>query len=359
MAENTKNPNEMVFNDYYDASFLIFLEFFPNLDCFKEIQKKYDWRGSLQTKINAVSVLSEDVKTQYEKAMKAKEEIEKKGFCSGLESTLLLIKFETMLNSVYSLCDNLAFIGQRLHPGIARLFNEQRKKIEKYQSLYPNYSEYLNIIQYVGWYENLHKMRTESTHYLPGFVYHSQNGLGILYQNMEHLDNSDEKIEIENIRDYVIGLLAETNDFLEKYGRYHLKQFIAEDHTTFHPCLIPNPAGKGFLAGGRVITYSEYMKKLPGKCQYRDIPCPRKNNCPAYLKSEESTVSESSPAPCRAARDRSRVNALFECADAIEREVSGASRHAEVLTQAILAKAFRVQLVESEVEKTGGSRIDR
>ena len=41
MAENLKEPNEMG-KDYYDLSFLIFLEFFPNLDCFKEIEKKYN-----------------------------------------------------------------------------------------------------------------------------------------------------------------------------------------------------------------------------------------------------------------------------------------------------------------------------
>jgi len=43
-----------------------------------------------------------------------------------------------------------------------------------------------------------------------------------------------------------------------------------------------------------------------------------------------------------------RVGSLFERADAIEQEVSGASRRAEALTQAILGKAFRGDLVGSE-----------
>jgi hypothetical protein len=212
--------------------------------------------------------------------------MEKNGFGSGLESTLLLIKFETMLNSVYSLCDNLAFIGQRLHPGLKRSFNDQQKKVEKYKTRHPEYSEYLDLIKSADWYEILHTMRSESTHYLPGFVFHSQNGLGILYQNMEHLDNSEEsdkKIEIENIRDYVVKLLEGINDFLEKYGKYHLKQFIAEDHITSHSCWIPNPIDKSFLAGGRVITFSEYLKKQPGKC-FALFSCPHKEHCPAYQK---------------------------------------------------------------------------
>lgn len=295
--EETQQTEKMVFNDYQGSSFSIFLEFFPNLNCFKEIhendeskeiQRKYDWRGSLQTKINAVSVLSEEVQSQYNKAVQAKEEMEKKGFGYGLESTLILIKFETMLNSIYSLCDNLAFVSHKLHPGIKKLFNDQRKNIVKARGNYPQYSEYFDLIESVNWYKKFHTMRSEYAHYLSGFVFHSPSGLGILYQNMEH---SDDRIEIENIRDYVIGLLAEINDFLEKYGRYHLKQFISENHTTFHPCLLPNPEGKGFFVGGRVITYSNYKKKLPGKCQYPDKPCPNKKICPAYQKSEVSTIS--------------------------------------------------------------------
>jgi hypothetical protein len=130
-------------------------------------------------------------------------------------------------------------------------------------------------------------MRSESTHYLNGFVYHPPTGLGILYKNMEHLDNtekSDTKIDIENIFEYTDSLLAKLDGFLEEYGKYHLEHFIDEKHTIFHPCLIPNPDGKGFLAGGRVITLHEYKNKLPGNCVARNVPCPNKDICPAYQK---------------------------------------------------------------------------
>jgi hypothetical protein len=137
-------------------------------------------------KINAVHFLSEDVKSQYHKAIKEKEELERDGKSSGIESTLLLIKFETMLNSIYSLSDNLAFIGYVLHPKIKRSFNEQRNNIEKYRNLYPEYSEYLDLFACTDWYDTLHTMRSESTHYLPGFIYHSDSGLGVLYRDMEH-----------------------------------------------------------------------------------------------------------------------------------------------------------------------------
>ncbi|MBU1932256.1 restriction endonuclease subunit S, partial [Patescibacteria group bacterium] len=45
-----------------------------------------------------------------------------------------------------------------------------------------------------------------------------------------------------------------------------------------------------------------------------------------------------------------RVETLFELADAIEKRVAAAKERAEKLTQAILAKAFRGELVPTEAE---------
>ena len=45
-----------------------------------------------------------------------------------------------------------------------------------------------------------------------------------------------------------------------------------------------------------------------------------------------------------------RVDALFRLADAIEQRVTAATARAEKLTQAILAKAFRGELVPTEAE---------
>src|SRR5262249_16532530 len=47
-----------------------------------------------------------------------------------------------------------------------------------------------------------------------------------------------------------------------------------------------------------------------------------------------------------------RVDALFKLADAIEQRVSAATQRADKLTQAVLAKAFRGELVPTEAELT-------
>jgi type I restriction enzyme S subunit len=48
---------------------------------------------------------------------------------------------------------------------------------------------------------------------------------------------------------------------------------------------------------------------------------------------------------------------LFERADAIEREVAAASRRCKQLTQAVLGKAFRGELIMGEVENKNGLRV--
>ena len=58
------------------------------------------------------------------------------------------------------------------------------------------------------------------------------------------------------------------------------------------------------------------------------------------------------PIPPRSELDRLvvRVEELFGVADLIERQIAVATEHAEGLPQAILAKAFRGELVPTEAE---------
>jgi hypothetical protein len=77
------------------------------------------------------------------------------------------------------------------------------------------------------------------------------------------------------------SLIEEIDKFLESFGKHHIEKFLKMDQKTFRPCLIPHPSGKGFLAGGREILLSEYLKKKPGKC-IKNFECPNRRYCPAY-----------------------------------------------------------------------------
>ena len=274
VSKEQEELRDLLIGNYSDSKFLIFLDFLPAI----KIRGNHSWNNSLRLKTKAITHLSNELKTQYQLAVKEKVDNENSNSYYGIESEVLLIKFETLLNSVYSLCDNLAFLDHKLHLGLKSGFNYQRNNIEKYRVNYPKFSDYLDLIGSAKWYENLHTMRTESTHYLPGFVFHSSGGLGILYKNMVH---SNEEIKIENINDYANDLISEVQAFLEKYGDYHLRKFLKDSDKAIFMCGIPHPSGKGLLVALREVTLDEYLRKMPGTCISSDVPCPDRNFCPA------------------------------------------------------------------------------
>jgi hypothetical protein len=80
----------------------------------------------------------------------------------------------------------------------------------------------------------------------------------------------------------------------------------------------------------------------------------------AHMPGDKIGLSEDGLAPCSAPEASSRgiaktvvvrrVEALFNLADAIEKRVTAATARTDKLTQAILAKAFRGELVPTEAE---------
>src|SRR5687767_13824377 len=90
---------------------------------------------------------------------------------------------------------------------------------------------------------------------------------------------------------------------------------------------------------------------------------PRSARCPAPLRAPLRAVNQVSinqtdvvttpvPVPPKLEQDEivRRVETLFKLADLVEKRVAAATARAEHLTQAILAKAFRGELVPTEAE---------
>lgn len=270
-------------SDYYpDSNFSTFLQFYESI-VNVDYNIKFHLRESIKHRIGTIQFFEKELTNQIQRSMEEKKEIDKIGYGNLIEGTILLIRFETFLNSIYSLCDNIAYLGQQIHPGIKRGFNEQLKNYQRHLDLYSQYEDYLNIIKSCDWYEDLHTMRSESTHYLPGFVYHPDNGkLGVLYRNIVV---SKEKIEIEDISEYIHKIVEEVYKFLENFGEYMVNNYLTDKSETAFFCMIQKtgPDGKAiFMPALRMVTYEEYKEKKVGRCTNKDVPCPNKEFCPAY-----------------------------------------------------------------------------
>lgn len=279
IAEKRENLTRLYNND---SNFLTFLTFF-NSATKHHINSEFDLGNSLKHKINAIYFFKTEILQQIEKVIEEEKECKKNGWGSSLETTILLIKFESLLNAIYSICDNVSYIGHKLHDGLPFGFNKQYKGFDKYLKKYPKYEDYLNIIKNCEWYIQLHTMRTESTHYLPGFIcYPDPEKLGVLYQNMIH---SNDKILIEDISSYIIEIVKDIDEFLDDFSIYAITNYLSDESKTGYMCLIrhQNPDGSiANLVGLREVTYKEYKEKEVGTCIIRDVPCPDKEYCPAY-----------------------------------------------------------------------------
>lgn len=265
-----------------ESSFSTFLQFYDSI-AGVEFDIKYHLRESIKHRIGSIQFFEKELIDQIEKAIEEKIKIKKIGYGNLIEGTILLIRFETFLNSIYSLCDNIAYYGHCLHKGITRGFNKQFNDYQKYLDRYPQYEQYLNLIKSCDWYEDLHTMRTESTHYLPGFVYNPDNGkLGILYRN---IITSKERIEIEDLSEYIQKIVQDNYKFLESFGNYMINKYVTDESETTFFCIIFNKYSNGkpvFMPALRTVTYKEYKEKKVGKCINKDVPCLNKEFCPAY-----------------------------------------------------------------------------
>lgn len=282
--EDNRNKlyNQLITDYYPDSNFSTFLQFYNSIENIDAILKIH-LIESIKHRIGTIQFFEKELIDQIERAVKEKSESEKQGFGSRNEATILLIRFETFLNSIYSLCDNIAYLGQQIHPGIKRGFNEQLKNYQRHLDLYSQYEDYLNIIKSCDWYEDLHTMRSESTHYLPGFVYHPNNGkLGILYRNIVV---SKKRIEIEDISEYIHKIVKQVYKFLDNFGEYMVNKYLTDKSETAFFCMIQKtePDGKViFMPALRMVTYDEYKEKEVGRCVDKEVPCPNKEFCPAY-----------------------------------------------------------------------------
>ena len=157
-------------------------------------------------------------KETLEQIPRCKEEqriLEAQGYSEGLESAKLAIKYEVFLNSIYCLCENISQVTRYLFRPNANLpigFNKQKVFFLKHSIIDAAYSA---TLKETFWYDEVHGMRTEATHYLSGFVVNpSVTGFG--YFNIPKSEKADasQKIEVDDIEGHVNQLFANVIAFV-------------------------------------------------------------------------------------------------------------------------------------------------
>lgn len=235
------------------------------------------WYFSIENKMTAMDILRNDVLCQIPKCLEEQKKTEEVGYSSGIEALILGIKYEVFLNSIYALCENLGYVAYfLLGRKLPRHFNEQKKKLLKMEEQEPTYSK---ILAKTNWYDEVHSMRTESTHYLSGFItITSPTEIGYFNLPKSQRGNPPREIHIKNVEEHVNQIFSDVLSFLSSFGDYFIT-LINHENRVAQVCLFLN--GR---VGAKLISLREFLNNEPGICQTTAFECPEKNSCGARKK---------------------------------------------------------------------------
>ena len=237
------------------------------------IPDAFGWSVSIRTKMSIASILFNDVLEQIPKGIKEFEEVNRSGYIEGIELLKLAMKYENYLNSIYSLCENISRIVHFLYGerNLPDSFFDQKSRFLKEPDINPDYTE---ILEKTNWYDEVHSIRREATHFLSGFVGISDDTkLGYFNKPKSKRKGTPERISIDDIEEHLRGIHNGLSRFLYAFGDAFIK-IINQDSRVSIPCIY----SRG-LIGTYHISLREYLNNGLGICGAPKFDCPVKDSC--------------------------------------------------------------------------------
>lgn len=267
-------PSYIKFDDENVSNFDRFVEFLRVME--PEIPDAFRWSMAIGHKKIKMQFAYEDVYRQIPVWYADNEEMQKKGIGSSKEGIILALRYETFLHSVYSLCESLSRISARFNPKLSHGFREQKNELlNQKRPVDPQYSE---ILESVVWYDEVHAIRSEATHFLSGFITISKNGEpGYFNTPKSGRKEALQEISKESIEKHILEIYQNVDVFLTQFGD-HFIQKIDPNKKIAKACLLN---GEKFM-GAREFTLNDVKNKKPGMCHMPLYQCPIRHSCEAF-----------------------------------------------------------------------------
>jgi len=274
-------------NDY--TNFELFLKFLGTAE--PEIPNASNLRASMEYKAKALFIVYQETLNQIKKCHIEYEEIEKRGYGSSIHNTILKIEYMKYLNYIYSLCENLSYLVKKWNPEakLKKGFNEQKMQYLTSKKTIDEF--YSNLLEKAYWYDEIHLIRTEATHYLNGFIFisHSKEP-GYLIKKIYNQRKAtptkitiDEQVIMESIEDNIKKINEDFNLFLDNYSKHFRELKFNKEIPVSEICLLTSERIEGY----RSIALNDYINKKPRKCKETLPNCPRKLKCNLLKRSIE------------------------------------------------------------------------
>lgn len=241
-----------------------------------EVPDAFRWSMAIGHKKLKMHFAYEDVFRQIPIWYADHEEMQKKGIGSSKEGIILALRYETFLHSVDSLCESLSRISARFYPKLSHGFREQKNELlNQKRSIDPQYTE---ILESVTWYDEVHAIRIEATHFLSGFITISKNGEPGYFNTPQSVrKEAPRKISRDSIEKHIFEIYQNVDIFLTQFGD-HFIQKIDKSKKIAKICLLN---GEKFM-GARELSLNDIIGKKPGICHMPLYQCPIRHSCEAF-----------------------------------------------------------------------------
>ena len=234
-----------------------------------EISYVYEWKNSLEDNYIAVKILYQGILYQIPKC-RSEIEIEKKlGFSNKIQQIILLVRYETFINAIYILCENLACLLHELYPKASLSIHFYQQKNNQ-KEIIKNVDEYYSeILDRADWYDDVQLIRSKFTHYLSNYVVSSNSGEAVYLVD---------KIEEEHVKELFERLCS----FLTETSKHFIKK-CNRNKQVGGVCFKRSNVGQGF----RVISLNDILLRKPPTCIAMEFNCPHEEKCIALNKPSE------------------------------------------------------------------------
>lgn len=274
------------FEDENISNFHFLLEFLQVAD--PPIPDSFRWSMAIRDKIFKMNTAYEDVTRQIPVWSADHKEMEKTGHGSTKEGVILALRYETFLNSIYSLCEGLAFLVGEMYPKakLSPHFNKQKKAfLSRKRDVDPSYAE---ILESQNWYDEVSAIRGEATHFLSGFIIISKEGEpGYFNKPKGDRKGTPADISKESIEKHILEIYQNIDIFLLRFGD-HFIQKINPDLRVPKICLLDGTK----YVGARERSLNDIIHHRTGICHTPLYQCPIRHICGAF-KNTPKKISES------------------------------------------------------------------
>ena len=209
------------FDDENLSNFDLFLDFLRVME--HEVPDAFRWSIAIRHKKLKMHFAYEDVFRQIPVWAVDNEKMQKKGIGSSKEGIILALRYETFLNSVYSLCESISRIISCFYPQLSHGFRKQKNELlAKKRYIDPRYAK---ILESVTWYDEVHAIRSEVTHFLSGFITISKNGEpGYFNEPKSVRKQTAQTISKDSIEKHILEIYQNIDVFLTRFGDHFIQK---------------------------------------------------------------------------------------------------------------------------------------